>query len=595
VSCSGDFLGAWSLSGAPIEALLPDETAAAMRGQLAGPLQERGGARWRLWAPAPRRLRGGWAAAAGFLAGRGLDGLEEDPEALAEGHYVQAWCGEARAELSRGLSGGERLYYARLGPLVLFASSVRPLLVHPQIGRRLRAAVVDDVLLSGLTLFGPQTLHDGVCEVLAGCALTLADGVSAQRWQRPEDLRSPEGDPTTLARALREQLTEAVVAAAGRDRPVTVALSGGIDSSAVAAAAVDAFGAEGVEAITYEFDDPEHSTELRYARLVAERLGINRHHAFKLDPAAYLRAIPEIVWRSESLVHWPKAFMLLAAREVRRRGRDRYLTGFGFGSHTAYLQELGRALERSPRLATAHWREARFGFGRTPDHIARLHPALEPPHPRLYYLLVRALEREGLIKDVRAFFPEPLWPLLERPPGPERAEPEADSPALGRRLQLRAFAHLLSCIDVTRSERASRELGVARVAPGHFRRVIRYAYFPPSPPPRLYSEARGLRPGKLLLRLAFEDSLPREVVYRVKSWGDAVAGDGWLRRGRVRMLEALRGFPDDAERYGPGYARAIRWWEPRSILATSLAMRLWERMFIERSPGSAPPTWEELR
>lgn len=63
--------------------------------------------------------------------------------------------------------------------------------------------------------------------------------------------------PEELGRRFRDALTEAVAAAAGSERPVCVALSGGIDSSAIAAAAVDAFGAGGVEAITYEFGDPD--------------------------------------------------------------------------------------------------------------------------------------------------------------------------------------------------------------------------------------------------------------------------------------------------------------------------------------------------
>ena len=60
------------------------------------------------------------------------------------------------------------------------------------------------------------------------------------------------------------------------------------------------------------------------------------------------------------------------------------------------------------------------------------------------------------------------------------------------------------------------------------------------------------------------------------------------------MLSVLPTFPRDTDRYGPNYAEAIRYWEPRSILASSLALRLWERMFVELPVSSQPPTWSSL-
>lgn len=595
-----DLLGAWSLSGAPIETLLDTATQQRMLAQLPGhptALSCLRAPRSLLWARRglTRRFGARHVAAEGFLVEPGLDVLGPDPAALPEGHLVWASITADTVQLCRSLSGGERLYLARLGPLVVFASSIRPLLAHPSLPARRNDQVIDEVLHSGLTLFGSGTLHQGVDEVLAGCAIELTDTIGGQRWLQADALRSPQGDPDRLGVELREALTEAVVDAAGRQRPVTVALSGGIDSSAIAAAAVEAFGADSVEAITYEFADPEHSTEVRWARAVVDHLGITRHHVFGLDRSAYLEAIPEIIWRSESLTHWPKAFMLLVAREVARRGRDRYLTGFGIGSHTGYLQDLGAALERGipASLCLGHWREARFGRSPLPDWLGRLHPALEPPHPRLYYLLVQLLAQRGLLSEPHRLFPEALRPLLQRPPTLAPA-PGLEGEPLGRQLQLAAFAHLLSCIDVTRSEKASRELGVYRVSPAHFRRCIRYAYFPVQPAPRLWSADRSLRPGKLLLRHAFRRILPDEVLFRVKSWGDAVAGDGWLRQGRALMLAASPSFPADAERYGAGYAAAVRWWEAYAILATGLALRTWERMFIEMPVRSTPPTWREL-
>ena len=120
----------------------------------------------------------------------------------------------------------------------------------------------------------------------------------------------PEGPPQKLAREFRDALTRAVERAVGRSRPVAVALSGGIDSSAIAAAAVDVVGADNVHTFTYEFDDPSHSKETEYAREVAEALGIRRHEVFQISFEDYINAIPETVWHSESIADWPKAFMI---------------------------------------------------------------------------------------------------------------------------------------------------------------------------------------------------------------------------------------------------------------------------------------------
>lgn len=365
---------------------------------------------------------------------------------------------------------------------------------------------------------------------------------------------------------------------------------------------MEAFGADNVQAITYEFSDPSHDTELAYAQLVARRLGIGRHHVFQLSLPRYLDAIPEMIWRSESLVHWPKAFMLLVAREVASLGFDRYLTGFGIGSHMAYLSELATALQTvsNPRWVLFHWRTSRFSKKRWPDRVARLHPALESPHPRLYYQLVRQLYAAGYLADERQMFPSQLAPLLQRLDPLDSVVPELTQLPLELRLQRQAFAHLISCIDVTRSEKASRELGVYRISPAHFARCLPYAYYPYKPRPRLYSKARALRPGKHLLQLAYRNMLPDEVLFRVKSWADAVASDDWLRRGRQLMLSVLPFFPGDMQRYGNDYPAAIRYWEGHSILASSLAFRLWERMFIDLSPSEqldeerATPSWQTL-
>ena len=77
------------------------------------------------------------------------------------------------------------------------------------------------------------------------------------------------------------------------DVPVGVFLSGGIDSSAILSAAVDA-GATGLNTYTVRFDD--RSSEHEYARLVASTFGAT-HHELVLDPSRIVGDLPRILAR----------------------------------------------------------------------------------------------------------------------------------------------------------------------------------------------------------------------------------------------------------------------------------------------------------
>lgn len=598
-----ELVGAWALPGATVDELsIADRTRMA---DVLGPGPRVELVTERLWLtadPAKSRRAGdavcGWE---GFVADGGLAPLQVDAfDARHDGHFVMVQHVGGRLRLLRSLSGGERLYVAKLGRLVLFAASIRPLLLHPSIERTLDPDVTDEVLLTGHPLFGTRTPIRGIEEVLPGHeAVVTDDGRLEQHWAWPQALRSPRGAPAALAKQFRDALCTAVERAVGSQRPVAVALSGGIDSSAIAAAAVEVVGADAVHAFTYEFDDQSHAPpETGYAKTVAKALGIRRHDVFGISFKDFLDALPEHVWRSESSVHWPKAFLLPVARKIASYGYDRYLTGFGIGSHMSYLREFAAALPFIPwpRHTLKYWRRVRFDAWDWLEHLAKIHPGLEPPHPRLYDLLLQVLEQRGVIEDHRAFYPPHMAALLERRARHawRPAEFADDDRPLAEQLQRHAFAHLISCIDVTRSEKASREVGMARVAPAHFANCIPYAYFPIEPAPRLWSAARKQRPGKYLLQLAYRGVLPDEVLFRKKSWDDAVTSRAWRKRGRVFMLRALPGFPNEMSELGPEYPDAVQSWEPTSIQANCLSFWFWQDLFVRRPIRSTPPRWPEL-
>lgn len=118
----------------------------------------------------------------------------------------------------------------------------------------------------------PATLlAGGLCHVPAGDRWQIEPcGIRYERsdpWQEGEATRLTEEE---AARELRRRLQESVARRLGAEREVGVFLSGGLDSSLIAALLVEA-GAR-VSLFTLDFGPP-HDAELPYARRVAEHLG----------------------------------------------------------------------------------------------------------------------------------------------------------------------------------------------------------------------------------------------------------------------------------------------------------------------------------
>ncbi len=141
-------------------------------------------------------------------------------------------------------------------------------------------------------------------------------------WDLDYPRRRPPADEAGLAAELRERLQEAVRLRLRADVPVGALLSGGLDSSAVAALA----GCR--DHFTVGFDAPPWD-EMDVARRTAQRLGA-RHHEVRVDGPALLAALPEAVEVSEGLAvngHLSAKFLL--SRAVRDAGLKVLLTGEG--------------------------------------------------------------------------------------------------------------------------------------------------------------------------------------------------------------------------------------------------------------------------
>ena len=179
--------------------------------------------------------------------------------------------------LARDRAGEKPLFYALSGGALRFASELKGLMADPALPRRIDAAALDCYLAMGYVP-GGRAMLQGVQKLPPAHAL-LFDLNSGQSrlwpyWQLPPLCASAaagEADEAGLLDELEHLLEDAVRRQLVADVPVGVLLSGGVDSSLVAAMAVRA--ASKVKTFTIRFPGYGALDETEHARLIARHFG----------------------------------------------------------------------------------------------------------------------------------------------------------------------------------------------------------------------------------------------------------------------------------------------------------------------------------
>jgi len=199
--------------------------------------------------------------------------------------------------LARDAVGIKPLYYALVGRGILVASEVRGLLASGLVPAR-----IDRRALAGYLTFGsvpePETIITDVRALPAG-SVRCFDAASATFKEvasiplvRPDAEQDLVPDRATAVELVRESLERSVDRHLVSDVPVALFLSGGIDSSAIAALAALAARRAGtaLDGFTVTFSESRFD-ESAVARRVARRHGIH-HHLIPLGDEDLLAALP---------------------------------------------------------------------------------------------------------------------------------------------------------------------------------------------------------------------------------------------------------------------------------------------------------------
>jgi len=228
--------------------------------------------------------------------------------------------------LFRDSVGARTLYYADKGEQSCCFASRRHLLRRcPWVSAEISLPALQHYLVCAFVP-GEQTLLRDIRELPPGATRTLPGGVVQQYWEPHESEWDPSEPPELYAQRLRPLLEEAVRTTLPSSGPVGVFLSGGLDSSLVAAlAARNAYGPVHTYAVHF---GAGHRNELEFSSLVATHCGSN-HHILELPGKLILRHLEESVALLDDPIGDPLTTPNLLLARAAKRDTDVVLNGEG--------------------------------------------------------------------------------------------------------------------------------------------------------------------------------------------------------------------------------------------------------------------------
>jgi asparagine synthase (glutamine-hydrolysing) len=270
------------------------------------------------------------------------------------------------------------LFYTVVEGTLIFGSEIKALFVDSRVRRALDPRGIAQVFSYWNTL-SPTTCFEGILELPPGHFIVASDGevrpigywsLSFDKTTPPEGTAAPLGPRRTtasLADEFAELLIDATRIRLRADVPVGAYLSGGLDSSTIAAI-IRRIDISRLDTFSIAFSDPEFD-ESEPQRRMAALLGTD-HQVVHVTHGDIARVFPEVVWHTETaLMRTAPAPMFLLSQLVHDRGYKVVLTGEGADEFLA-----GYDIFKEAKIRRFWAREP--GATRRPQLFRRLYPEI---------------------------------------------------------------------------------------------------------------------------------------------------------------------------------------------------------------------------
>ena len=441
--------------------------------------------------------------------------------------------------------GIKPFYYFWDGRLFAFASEIKALLQHPGISARFHDALLPEYLAFGYTS-GDETLFAGIRKLGPGRTLTLTCGPAPaleikQYWEAPCPTSFDDRPDHEWIAECRSRLEQVVRMRLMSDVPLGMFLSGGVDSSAIAA--IIKRQADGpVKTFSVGYSESRFS-ELSEARQVAQQIGTD-HHEVLVSMEDFFNALPRLVWHEDEPITWPSSVSLYFVSKLARQQVTVVLTGegsdelfAGYGRYRFYQlnaqwmrayravpagvrQSIQNAVADSPLLsATLRRKLGHTVLGRGAN--------IESLYLNNFYCAFGLEEQHKLLN--RSFSQNPYASFLDR------WNSVASSPTLARVLFADQKTYLVELL--MKQDQMSMATSIESRVPFLDHQFVEFAA---SVPPHM--KLRG-KQGKYILKKAVEDLIPRDIIYR-KKMGFPTPITAWLLRPEASSLRDYLRDPD---------------------------------------------------
>jgi asparagine synthase (glutamine-hydrolysing) len=497
---------------------------------------------------------------------------------------------------ARDRLGIKPFYYLHDGEKFVFGSEIKALLAYPGVHAVFNRSVLPEYLAFGY-LSGDETFFKGIRKIPPGRTLELDISGNAEvreYWDLRRVASEPPQPESFYVKTYRELLEQAVSSHLMSDVPLGVFLSGGLDSSAVAALATKARGGP-LQTFSVGYDEHDYS-ELPYARTVAQHLG-SEHHEVILTRQAFFDALPKLIWHEDEPMVWPSSVSLYFVAQLARQHVSVVLTGEGsdetLAGYTRYAWTLWNrhadSVYRSMTPAAAR------ALVRRAIHSAPLGSALRRKFEHTFFSRDGSRWESFYFDNFYSAFSGDEQPELLRPDLRENAKSayagtmqfweKSSGSLLTRLLYTDIKTYLVELL--MKQDNMSMAASIESRVPFLDHKLVEFAF---SIPPQ-YS-TRGMA-GKCVLKKITEGLLPASIVHRRKL-GFPTPWQGWLAGSQLEELEQSLAGPRALERglFEPAAVKKL-FAEQRAGLRDNgnriwrlLNLELWLRIFMDRDPSA---------